>query len=69
MEVTDPILQQVANIVSESMGQSAGEDFYELYKYEDREEIIEGAKAILNQLIGPDQVEKKLANLKLEQKA
>ena len=69
MEVTDPILQQVANIVSESMGQSAGEDFYELYKYEDREEIIEGAKAILNQLIGPDQVEKKLANIKLEQKA
>ena len=69
MEVTDPILQQVANIVSESMGQSAGEDFYELYKYEDREEIIEGAKAILNQLIGTDQVEKKLDNLKLEQKA
>ena len=69
MEVTDPILQQVANIVSESMGQSAGEDFYELYKYEDREEIIEGAKAILNQLIGPDKKKKKLANLKLEQKA
>jgi hypothetical protein len=68
MEVTDPILQEVANIVSESMGQSAGEDFFELYKYEDRTEIINGAKALLNQLIGPDQVEKKLSKIKVESK-
>lgn len=64
MEEPDPILQDVAAVVSESMGQGAGEDFYSLYKFEERTQILEGAEALLTSLLGPDMIQKKLSKVK-----
>ena len=60
---TDPILKPVSDVVAEAMGKSTGEDFYKLYEFEDKVEIIIGAGNLLRELIGPEMVEKKLANM------
>ena len=64
METTEPILKPAVEIVSESMGKSAGEDFYNLYKFEDKEGILQGVVALLQSLLGPDMVSKKIEEAK-----
>lgn len=61
MAEINPTLQKVSNIVAEAMGQSAGEDFYKLYEFETDESIITGAKVLLDELLGPEIVDSKLA--------
>lgn len=60
---TEPILQPVSEIVAEAMGKGTGEDFYKLYEFEDKVEIIVGAGNLLRELLGPEMVEKKLETL------
>ena len=63
MPQVDPILQKVADIVSENMGPSTGEDFYKLYEFEDEQGILKGAKDLLAELVGPEMMDKKLAEV------
>ena len=63
MDNTEPILKPAVEIVSESMGKETGQDFYNLYKYEDKEGIIEGMVALLETLLGTEMVNKKIANI------
>jgi hypothetical protein len=62
MEEPEAILKPAVEIVSESMGKAAGEDFYNLYKYEDKEGILQGVVALLQSLLGPEMVDKKIAD-------
>jgi hypothetical protein len=66
MEEPEAILKPAVAIVSESMGKDAGEDFYNLYKYEDKEGIIEGVVALLQTLVGPEMMDKKIAAIRKE---
>lgn len=64
MEEPEAILKPAVEIVSESMGKDAGEDFYNLYKFEDKEGILEGVVALLQSLIGPEMMDKKIKTIK-----
>lgn len=64
MDQPDPILHKVSVIISENMGQNAGEDFFSLYKTEDEDAIFEGASAILRDLLGPETADKTLKELR-----
>ena len=66
MEEQEAILKPAVEIVSESMGKDAGEDFYNLYKFEDKEGILQGVVALLQSLLGPDMVDKKIATIKVQ---
>ena len=59
----DPILEPITEVVADAMGKSTGEDFYKLYEFEDKVEIIVGAGNLLRELLGPEMVEKKLATI------
>lgn len=60
MEEPEAILKPAVAIVSESMGKDAGDDFYNLYKFEDKEGILEGVVALLQTLLGPEMMDKKI---------
>lgn len=64
MDQPDPILHKVSVIISENMGQNAGEDFFSLFKTEDEDAILEGASAILRDLLGPETADKTLKELR-----
>lgn len=64
MEEPEAILKPAVALVSESMGKNAGEDFYNLYKFEDKEGILEGLVALLQTLLGPDMMDKKISAIK-----
>lgn len=64
MEEPEAILKPAVEIVSESMGKDAGQDFYNLYKFEDKEGILEGVVALLQTLLGPDMMDKKINTIK-----
>lgn len=64
MDEPDPILHKVSNIISENMGQNAGEDFFNLYKDEDSESILGGARAILQDLLGDETADKTINTIR-----
>jgi hypothetical protein len=64
MEEPEAILKPAVAIVSESMGRDAGEDFYNLYKFEDKEGILQGVVALLQSLLGPEMMDKKINSIK-----
>lgn len=61
MDDKNPTLQKVSSIVAESMGKPAGEDFFKFYEFENDASIILGAKVLLDELLGPEIVDSKLA--------
>ena len=64
MEEPEAILKPAVAIVSESMGKDAGEDFYNLYKFEDKDGILQGVVALLQSLLGPEMMDKKISSIK-----
>ncbi len=54
------LLEQATELISETMGSQVAEDFYALYEFDDDGGIINGARSVLLEFVGPKMTEKKL---------
>ena len=60
MERQDQLLDEVTAIVSEAMGRQTGELFYKFYELENADEVMLGARSLLEEFMGAEMTEKKL---------
>ena len=50
----------MTSLMSETMGQETGMLYHKFYALEDEEEIINGARSLLHDFIGPEQADKRV---------
>lgn len=60
MTKSKPLVEKITPLISDTMGSRVAEVFYKFYEYEDDDEVLAGAKAILYDLVGPKMAERKL---------
>jgi hypothetical protein len=63
MENQAPLLDRATALLSETMGDEAGELFHKFYELEDDDDVILGVRSLLTDFIGPKMTEKKLKTI------
>lgn len=59
-EEPSPLLSKISKLLADNMGEQTGKLFLTFYLHEKNEEILAGARSLLNEFMGPDMTEKKL---------
>jgi hypothetical protein len=63
MEDQEPLLDRASTLLSETMGDEAGELFHKFYELEDDEDVMTGVRSLLTDFIGPKMTEIKLKEI------
>ncbi len=56
----EKLLEQMTKLMSDTMGKETGRLYRDFYELEDEEEIINGARGLLHDFIGPKMADKKV---------
>lgn len=60
MERNERLRSELAKIVADTIGKESGRLYFDFYKDDDEESIINGAKALLMVMLGPEMTDKKI---------
>ena len=58
-----PLLDRLTPLISEVMGARTGEVFHKFYEYDDEDEVLSGAKALLYEMLGSRLAEQRLRDV------
>lgn len=64
MDKTEKLRNRLAKIVSDTLGKDSGQLFYDFYKDDDADSIVDGAKSLLLVMLGPEMTDKKIEGAK-----
>lgn len=60
----EKLLEEMTRLMSDTMGKETGSLYRDFYELEDETEIINGARGLLHDFIGPKLADKKVAEAK-----
>ena len=60
MKSSKHLIDKLTPLISETMGDTAGEVFYKFYELEDDDEVLTGAQGLLYEMMGHKRAEQKL---------
>ena len=64
MDDTELLRLSLTKLVTDSMGKQAGQLFYDFHIDDDADGVVDGAKALLTSMLGPEMAEKKVEEVR-----
>lgn len=60
MDKAEQLRLKLAELISDTMGKESGQLFYDFHKDDDADDVLDGARALLHELVGPKTADKKI---------